>query len=158
MGGASLTPAGGLALVSSARRFENWEFAYALVLGLGEAARYALAAGVERTGARASEHAAYLRQRLAALPGVTVEDRGERLCAIVTASIAGLGAGGAGGLREIVLALRRDGINLHNITVPVAGRPPLPVLRISPHYYNTREELDSALSALSVRLAGAPHA
>jgi selenocysteine lyase/cysteine desulfurase len=156
MGGASLTPAGGLALFPSARRFENWEFAYSLVLGLGEAARYAQAAGVLRTGQRASEHAAYLRERLAALPGVTVEDRGERLCAIVTASVAGRDARG---IREIVLALRRDGINLHNLTVPVAGGgSPLPVLRISPHYYNTREELDSALSALSVRLAGTPHA
>jgi selenocysteine lyase/cysteine desulfurase len=157
MAGASLTSGGGLALVPSARRFENWEFAYALVLGLGEAARYAHAAGVERTGARASEHAAYLRERLAALPGVTVADRGERLCAIVTATVAGRDAEG---IREIVLALRRDGINLHNITVPSvsgAGGPPLPALRISPHYYNTREELDSALSALNVQLAGAPH-
>jgi selenocysteine lyase/cysteine desulfurase len=151
MAGASLTSGGGLALVPSARRFENWEFAYALVLGLGEAARYAQAAGVERTGARASEHAAYLRERLAALPGVTVADRGERLCAIVTATVAGRDAEG---IREIVLALRRDGINLHNITVPdVSGGPPLPALRISPHYYNTREELDSALSALNARLA-----
>ena len=156
MAGASLNSSGGLTLLPSARRFENWEFAYSLVLGLGEAARYAFAAGVSRTGERASEHAAYLRERLSAIPGVTVADRGERLCAIVTASVAGRDGRG---LREIVLALRRDGINLHNVTVPVAGGPPLSVLRISPHYYNTREELDSALSALSALrggLAGAP--
>jgi selenocysteine lyase/cysteine desulfurase len=155
MAGASLDSSGGLSLVPSARRFENWEFAYALVLGLGEAARYAVAAGVERTGQRAIEHAAYLREGLAAIPGVTIEDRGERLCAIVTASVAGHGYGE---IREIVLALRRNGINLHGITVPVAGGPPRPLLRISPHYYNTREELDAALSALSVRLTGTPHA
>ncbi|MEA2691487.1 MAG: hypothetical protein QOJ16_874 [Acidobacteriota bacterium] len=143
MAGATLRPGGGLDLVPSARRFENWEFAYALVLGLGEAARYARAVGVERSGARAIEHAAYLRQRLADLPGVTVADRGERLCAIVTAALPGRD------LREIVLALRQAGINVNSGTQPVPGGSPRPVLRISPHYYNTREELDTALAALA---------
>lgn len=155
MAGAALQPGGGLDLVPSARRFENWEFSYALVLGLGEAARYALAAGIERTGGRAIEHAAYLRERLAALPGVAIHDRGERLGAIVTARVAGRDP------REIVLALRRDGINVNSVNSPnpgAGGGPPRPVLRLSPHYYNTREELDAALSALAGALAGVPHA
>jgi selenocysteine lyase/cysteine desulfurase len=148
MAGAALRDGGGLDLVPSARRFENWEFAYALVLGLGEAARYARAVGVERSGARAIEHAAYLRERLAGLPGVAIADRGEELCAIVTAAVAGRD------VREIVLALRRAGINLHSVTAPAPDGRSRTVLRISPHYYNTREELDAAIAALAGELDG----
>jgi selenocysteine lyase/cysteine desulfurase len=152
MGGGSTRPGGGLDLVPTARRFENWEFAYALVLGLAEAARYARAAGIERTGERAMEHAGYLRERLAGIPGVTVADRGERLCAIVTAAVEGAD------LRALVLALRGAGINLHHVSAPApadawSAGGVRPVLRISPHYYNTREELDTALAALAQALA-----
>ena len=52
-------------LVDDARRFENWEFSYALVLGLGAAARYALDVGVDVGGARAGSLAALVRERLA---------------------------------------------------------------------------------------------
>src|SRR5437870_11865346 len=45
MRGADWTDPDAFRLVDGARRFENWEFAYALVLGLGEATRYALAVG-----------------------------------------------------------------------------------------------------------------
>src|SRR6202171_3427891 len=53
--------------VAGARRCENWEFAYGLVLGLGAAARYALSIGVEAGGRRARELAMALRCKLAAL-------------------------------------------------------------------------------------------
>ena len=155
MAGATLRADGRLDLVATARRFENWEFGYALVLGLGEAARYARAAGIERIGARASEHAAYLRERLAGLPGITIADRGERLCAIVTAEVTGRsGRPGQGQApREIVQALRPAGINLHAIGALRGDGTVRPLLRISPHYYNTREELDTALLALEELLA-----
>src|SRR5437870_12204784 len=45
MRGADWTDPDAFRLADGARRFENWEFAHALVLGLGEAARYALAVG-----------------------------------------------------------------------------------------------------------------
>ena len=147
MAGATLGPDGRLDLVPTARRFENWEFAYALVLGLGEAARYARAAGIERVGARAIEHAAYLRQRLTDLPGITIADRGERLCAIVTAEVADRSPQG------IVQALHPAGINLHAVGASRRDGTARQVLRISPHYYNTREELDTALAALAELLA-----
>ncbi len=61
-------------------------FNYALVLGLGAAARYALDVGVETARDRARALAAYARLRLAEVPGVRVLDRGPELCAIVTAA------------------------------------------------------------------------
>jgi selenocysteine lyase/cysteine desulfurase len=140
MEGAKLCDAGGLELVDGARRFENWEFPYALVLGMGEAARYALEVGIQEAGERAAGLAAYARERLNALPGVRTLDRGARLCAIATADIAGRDA------NEVMLRLRERGIN-----TSAANREdgsPVPALRVSPHYYNTREEVDALLSAL----------
>ena len=54
MRGAEWSGADEYTLVDGARRFENWEFAYALHLGLGEAARYALGVGLGEVGRRSS--------------------------------------------------------------------------------------------------------
>src|SRR6058998_2526984 len=45
MRGADWTDPDAFQLADGARRFENWEFAYALVAGLSAAARYALGVG-----------------------------------------------------------------------------------------------------------------
>jgi len=140
MDGASLKEGCGLDLVDTAQRFENWEFPYALVLGLGEAARYALEVGVREAGERAAGLAAYARERLSSLPGVRTLDRGPRLCAIATAEIAGHDA------NDVMVRLRERGIN-----TSAANREdgsPVPALRVSPHYYNTRDEVDTLISAI----------
>src|SRR3989475_571382 len=63
MRGADWTDPDAFRLADGARRFENWEFAYALVAGLGAAARYALAVG-SGGRERAWRLAALLRERL----------------------------------------------------------------------------------------------
>jgi selenocysteine lyase/cysteine desulfurase len=100
MHGATWVEADAFELAPDARRFESWEFAYALVLGLGAAAAYALDVGLDNARDRARELAAYVRTRLARLPEVRVLDRGPELCAIVTAAVAGRDT------KEIKLALR----------------------------------------------------
>lgn len=72
----------------TARRFEDWEFPYALVLGQGAAARYALEVGVKVGGERAFALADHAWRKLAELDGVALLDRGRQPCAIVTADIA----------------------------------------------------------------------
>jgi selenocysteine lyase/cysteine desulfurase len=141
MRGADPVGDAGLALVDGARRFENWEFPYALVLGLGEAARYALEVGVEAAGERAAGLAAYARERLGALPGVRLRDRGRRLCAIATAELPGLDA------TAVVQRLRERGINT-SVSAGEDGSA-VPSVRVSPHYYNTREELDTLVAAVA---------
>ena len=77
---------------ATAKRYEDWEFPYALVLGLRAAAEYATQVGIEEGGARARELAAKLREGISGIPGATVLDRGRDLCAIVTASLDGVHA------------------------------------------------------------------
>jgi selenocysteine lyase/cysteine desulfurase len=152
MRGAEWTAADEFILADGARRFENWEFAYALVLGMGEAARYALAvgdAGFTRTRALAAE----LRAKLQALPNVRVYDRGAELCAIVTIAVAGHEPD------VLKLQLRARGINV-SVTdrddgvLDLETKGVTALLRLSPHYYNTVAELDEAVAVLD-ELTGA---
>lgn len=134
--------------VVGARRFEEWEFAYALVLGLGEAARYAEHAGVERCGRRARALAAYARERLATLPGADILDRGRDLSAIVTVAFENRDA------RELVRALAAREINVVATLrwfglLDFGARGVESGIRVSPHYYNTASEIDTLTDALS---------
>jgi selenocysteine lyase/cysteine desulfurase len=147
MHGATWVEADAFDLTPDARRFETWEFAYALVLGLGAAAAYALDVGLATARDRARELAAYARTRLATVPEVRVLDRGPELCAIVTAAVAGRDA------KEIKLALRARGINTssperEDAVIDMDEKQASSALRISPHYYNTKEEIDTAVEGL----------
>ena len=152
MHGAGMVDPERFVLAPDAKRFENWEFPYALVLGLGEAARYALEAGIEETGARAVQLAAEVREKAGALPGARIADQGSRLCAIATVEVPGKDAD------DLVNRLHQAGVNFNvsqmgegPYNAPEAGSPH--VLRISPHYYNTSEEIDRAVAVLGDLLA-----
>jgi selenocysteine lyase/cysteine desulfurase len=132
---------------ADARRFENWETCHAGKIGLGVAARYALSLGIDAIASRISDLAAMLRQELAAVPGVTVRDRGTHQCALVTFTVAGRDS------QEIAQELASRKIN---VSVSVAEyarwdfespRQP-PVVRASVHYYNTESELGQLCAAL----------
>lgn len=147
MHGATWTSRDDFVLTPDARRFETWELAYALVLGLGAAARYAAEVGVDTARERARELAAYVRDRMAGLQGVRVLDRGPELCAIATAAFEGRDA------KDLKLALRVRGINTssperEDAVIDMDEKGASSALRISPHYYNTREEIDTAVEAL----------
>ena len=133
--------------VADARRFENWEFAWALVLATGEAARYAMAVGMEAISQRVTNLGQRVREQLASIDQVRVLDRGSQLCGIVSATIEGSDPG------ELVTALRSRGINTSAQTREYAlldydDKRVTGALRISPHYYNTEEEIDQAVSAI----------
>jgi selenocysteine lyase/cysteine desulfurase len=154
MRGAEWTAADAYRLFDGARRFENWEFSHALVLGLGAAARYAEevgAAGYDRARALAT----LLRKRLATIPGVRVMDRGAERGAIVTIATDGVDPA------ELKRRLRARGINTSVSTrddgvIDMDQKRVAAVLRLSPHYYNTEEELDTALAALTEELGRRP--
>ena len=147
MRGARWTDADAYALAEDATRFENWEFAYALVLGMGEAARYAMNVGLDVITPRVKELACTLREKLKALPHVRVLDRGAEKCGIVTAEIKGHDA------REVADRLHEEAINVsatlrEYAVIDMDEKGAQSALRISPHYYNTTTELSIAVSAL----------
>src|SRR5690349_14588181 len=140
MRGADWTDPDAFRLADGARRFENWEYAYALVVGLAEAARYSLEVGPEGA-ARATQLAGQLRERLGGVPGVRVLDRGRERCAIVTVDVKGKDA------EHVVLELRKRGINTSSAdrqsgVLDMDEKRARTALRFSPHYYNTEGELD----------------
>jgi selenocysteine lyase/cysteine desulfurase len=152
MHGASWTDPDAFALAPDARRFETWEMPYALVFGLGAAVAYALEVGIPTAHERAWALAAYARERLARVPGVRLLDRGPALSAIVTVQPAG--RDGAG----VKLALRARGINTsspdrEDAVIDMDEKRVESALRISPHYYNTAEEIDVAAAALEELLS-----
>jgi selenocysteine lyase/cysteine desulfurase len=138
----------GFTWVDDARRFESWENSYVNMLGLGAAIRQALDLGMAAIAERTLALGAELRGRLDALPGVTTHDLGTIRCAIVTAKVDGVPTA------DVVAALSRAGINV-TATVPehtqfdTEVRDVHPLVRLSPHYYNTAAELDRAVEAIA---------
>ena len=151
MRGAEWTDVDQFRLFDGARRFENWEFSHALVLGLGAAARYS--AGVGAAGmARARALAAQLRERLAAIPGARPMDRGRELGAIVTVATDGRKPA------DLKQRLRARRINTSvsdrdDAVIDMDEKRVTSVLRFSPHYYNTEQELETAALALEEELS-----
>jgi selenocysteine lyase/cysteine desulfurase len=135
-----------------ARRFEWWERAAGLALGMGAAASYARRVGLVPIRERARGLARTLRERIAALPRARVLDRGRELGATVSAAIEGKDP------KDLVRELRRRAINtsaqervfavLDYDAKGVEGS-----LRVSPHYYNLESEIDTLLGALAEILA-----
>ncbi len=134
------------ALAEGAARFESWERAYAALLGMGAAIDYALACGIEPIAERIGALASRLRTGLAEIPGVMVRDRGTVQSGIVT-----LRVDDAAG---VVAGLRARGINT-SLSTPDYSRidfgrdQATGLVRISPHAYNTEDEVDRAIAAVA---------
>ena len=140
MRGAEWTSPEGFALADGARRFEQWEFPHALLLGMGAAARYAREVGVERTARRAHALAAFARARLGMIPGVRSLDLGSPLCAIASFALEGRDA------HTVMLALRERSINTSaqsrgDALLDFDRKGATSSLRVSPHYFNTEAEV-----------------
>jgi selenocysteine lyase/cysteine desulfurase len=147
MRGALWTETDAFELVGDARRFENWEFNYAALLGMGAAARYALDVGVAEAGAYAAMLADSIRSGAAAIDGARVLDHGDCLAAIATVEFEGCDA------QTIVVRLREQAINTSATErgyalLDMRAKGAHTAIRISPHYYNDEREIRIVLGAL----------
>jgi selenocysteine lyase/cysteine desulfurase len=128
-------------LRDDAKRFECWERSYAAQLAFGVAIDYALGWGLAAISERVRMLASTLRRELAKLDGVTLADRGEEQCAIVTFFAAQLPA------EQLQQKLASRKINTSSVPFSAnrvrsgsLHHPPL--LRASLHYFNTLEEIE----------------
>lgn len=136
-------------LRDDARRFETWENNYAARLGLGAAVDYALDVGIGPIERRCRMLADRLRGGLASIRGIRVRDLGRAPGAIVSFTVEGYEA------EAVVSDAAAAGITIGasdpsstRIDAEIRSLPP--VVRASPHYYNTDAEIDR----LIVHLAG----
>jgi selenocysteine lyase/cysteine desulfurase len=129
-----------------ARRFETYETFVAGRLGLKAAADYAIQAGLESSWRRVRDLAERARQGLRAL-GAQVHDLGQVQGAIVTFTLPGWE------VDPLTESLRAERINVWTSTANSArldmeARGLSKVVRVSPHYYNTEDEIDLLLGTL----------
>lgn len=124
----------------SARRFEEWEAPYALLLGAKASIEYAMKLGLGNIEKANQQIATSVRQSLAGL-GLELLDKGATLSSIITVRIPGKDA------HETLHFLRNRRVN-----TSVSARSSAVIdfdtkgvdwaLRVSPHYFNTSEEID----------------
>ena len=131
----------------TARLFESWEFAWALVLGTGAAAKYANDLGLVAIRDRTRGLATQLRTRMERLDGVRVLDRGAELGATVTVHVEGHRP------HDLLARLRDRGINTGaqrrtDAVIDYDGKGVDGALRVSPHYFNDDSDLDVFEGAL----------
>jgi selenocysteine lyase/cysteine desulfurase len=139
--GAEWTDIGTLSIKPYANRYEDYEVNVSNILGMGAAAKYATDLGLDNIANRLSYLTRFTKDTLADLPVLTNMDRGLRKCAIMTFAVAGMESGIP--LRN---ALIEEGINT---SISMRGMAVIDfdekglnwVWRISPHYYNTEEEI-----------------
>ncbi len=134
-------------IIPGARRFEMWEKSYALQVGFSEAIRYANEIGLDRITEYNTRLMRKFRDNLNSIKGVKMYDRGSHLGNILT--------------------FRKDGKSLetiktkleaHNICFSVSEKEwgfidfnkkgVDWVVRLSPHYFNTMEEIDQVSNVI----------
>ena len=131
-------------LRDDARRFETWENNYAARIGLKTAVDYALSNGMKDICDRCKMLSQRLRDGLKTNKAIVVHDLGHHQNAIVSFNHLGMAAeqfvrnaSGAG----VTIGLSNPASTL----LDARARSLPPVVRASPHYFNTESEIDQLI-------------
>ncbi len=130
-----------------AMRYEDWEFAYALVLGTTKAIEYCLQIGEDKIWQEVRQLSAYMRSQLSGIDKIRVLDRGPEVGGLVTFTVTGLQP------KIITDALQERKINVvpsyrNFAVIDFDEKQAQWAIRASPHYYNTVEEIDVFIDAM----------
>eukprot|EP00051_Salpingoeca_urceolata_P006300 m.83567 g.83567 ORF g.83567 m.83567 type:complete len:448 (-) comp14770_c0_seq1:149-1492(-) len=149
---ASWSGVGEYEVCPTARRYENWERNHAAWLGLGAAVDYALALGLPAISQRLCALASALRTKLSSIPGVEVLDQGASLGGLVTFCLPAAGTGGDLKTKLNQLGFHVSVSDAQSTLLDMTDRGLQEVVRASPHYFNTEEEIGMFAEAIA-RLA-----
>jgi selenocysteine lyase/cysteine desulfurase len=132
----------------TAKRFEDWEFAYSLVIGSAKAIEYCRNVGIDKIAGAINLLSTHLRSALADNSKIRLLEKSPDVSSSITLTVAGSNPD------QIVNELRKKHINV------VASYRQFAVLdfndknvdwaiRVSPHYYNTLDEINIFVSELN---------
>lgn len=141
---------------TTANRFEYWERPHAILHGARVAIEYALHIGISNIEKRVQSLANMLRKDLRKIKGVRILDQGQKLCGIVSVAIPGWEPD------PLIYALEEEGINAsvtyyEDARLDMAHKESAWTLRLSPHYYNSEEEIHRTIATLN-KLVSNPQA
>ncbi|HEV7381253.1 MAG TPA: aminotransferase class V-fold PLP-dependent enzyme [Dyadobacter sp.] len=145
--GAGWMDANQFSLDKTARRFELWERSYMSVIGFAETLRYINTIGMDQIADYNLTLSAHLRSLLAENDKIQVLDRGIKLSNIITLQAA-----------DKTIDQQEAHLQQSNIYYSVSKLNTVPVntpsgnadyaIRLSPHYFNTKEEIEQVAGLL----------
>lgn len=137
-------------LFDSAKRFEHWELSYASLLGFTKALQYANAIGMDAIENYNKNLSQTLRNNLQN-SGFKIWDIGKNLSSIVTFS------GPEGDLENIQKVLKENNVFFsvtykNSALIDFTKKNINGIVRLSPHYFNTEEEIETVSELLKQSL------
>jgi selenocysteine lyase/cysteine desulfurase len=146
MKGAEWTEENEFKMQPDASRFEDWELPYALQMGSAAALDYALQTGIKTIQDRNKILMDYLKKKITGKGWIPL-DRGNETCSILTVHF--------NGIDPSVLHNKLKSLHINtSVSRNMYARIDFKsknvdwALRISPHYYNTEQEIDQLTEAL----------
>jgi selenocysteine lyase/cysteine desulfurase len=135
-----------------AKRFEDWEFAYSAVMGTKAAIEYCRNIGEDKIWHQVKLLSGITRQKLSEINGIKIFDRGPERGGSVTFSVKGSDP------VLIVSELLKRNINVVASyrafgVIDFDEKGIKWVVRASPHYYNTLDEIDTFIEAVKEIIA-----
>jgi len=133
-------------LFKTAKRFEHWEISYASLLGFTKALQYANDIGLDNIEHYNKELSQKLRQNLRN-SGFQIWDLGNNLSSIITFS------GPDGDLENIQKVLKENNVYFsatykNSALIDFTNKNIYGIVRLSPHYFNTTEEIEKVSEIL----------
>jgi selenocysteine lyase/cysteine desulfurase len=127
-------------VLKDAKRFEHWEMSYSSLVGLTEAVRYANIIGLKNIEKYNSQLSQTLRLLISENPKLKILDKGNSLCSIITFCKSD------GDISEITRLLNDNSVcfsvsKKEYALIDFTNKKIDSAVRLSPHYFNTTEEI-----------------